>query len=401
MKNNSNIVIDVDKYIQIRHNFHRIPEIGFKEHKTSVYILQTLRTVPKFEKLSKITKVGGTGFFIDIQGTNEQIKSKSQLIAIRADIDALPLTEQTGLDYKSTHEGMAHACGHDGHSTILIATIEYYLNNIDKVPSNFCTRFIFQPAEESKGGAISMIEGGCLEGVEEIYGLHNTTNFKLGEIGLMEGAMMASIVLFYITITGTGGHGSTPHKCNNPISIGSLIIQLLNQITSQQIDSKERCVVTVGSFRSGEAHNVIPEKAVIKGTFRSFSHENTDNLIKKISWICEGAEKLYNAESIKVDFDTKTGDVTFNHKNPTAVVNKVASEYFIVSSKGLPVMGSEDFSFYQNKIPGCFFYLGGGDETHDKNIHSPYFDFNDKSIPIGVEMFIRIIEEKSSCNLIN
>jgi amidohydrolase len=397
---NFNIIIDIEKYTKLRHDFHKIPEIGFKEFQTSDYIIQTLRAIPNFEKLSKITRVGDTGFFIDIHGTSKESKSKSQLIALRADIDALPLSEQTGVDYKSTHEGMAHACGHDGHITILIATIEYYLNNIDKVPSDFCVRFIFQPAEEGKGGAASMIEGGCLVGADEIYGLHNVTMFKLGEIGLVEGAIMAGIGLFEITITGTGGHGSTPHKCNSPITIGSLIIQLLNQIPSQQIDSKDRCVVTVGCFQSGEAHNVIPEKAIIRGTFRSLSYENTDNLIKKITEVCEGVRNLYNAESIKVAFNTKVGDVTLNHKNPTEVVNKIASKYFTVNSKDLPMMASEDFSFYQHKVPGCFFMLGGGDETHDKIIHSPYFDFNDKSIPYGVEMFIRIIEEKSGISLI-
>jgi amidohydrolase len=400
MKNNFNIVIDIEKYIQLRRYFHKIPEIGFKEFKTIDYIIQTLETLPHFEQLSKVNRVGNTGLFIDIQGKGENFKSTSQVIALRADIDALPLTEQTGVDYKSTHEGMAHACGHDGHITILIATIEYYITNIDKIPNNFTTRFIFQPAEEGKGGAATMIEGGCLEGVEEIYGLHNVTLFKLGEIGLIEGAIMAGFVLFEITITGTGGHGSTPHKCNSPITIGSLIIQLLNQIPSQQIDSKDRCVVTLGCFQSGEAYNVIPEKAIIRGTIRSLSYENTDNLIKKITDVCEGARSIYHAESIKVTFNNKVGDVTINHKNPTEVVNKIASKHFSVSSKDLPLMASEDFSFYQHKVPGCFFMLGGGDETHDKSIHSPYFDFNDKSISYGVEMFVRIIEEKSGVSLI-
>jgi amidohydrolase len=398
--NSFNIVIDIEKYTHIRHNFHKIPEIGFKEFETSDNIINILRSFPNFEKLSKTTRIGDTGFFIDINGTNRKLTSKTKLIALRADIDALPLTEQTGVDYKSTHEGMAHACGHDGHITILLATIEYYLKNIDKVPSDFCARLIFQPAEEGKGGSTAMIKGGCLEGVEEIYGLHNSTLFKLGEIGLKEGAIMAGIALFEITITGTGGHGSMPHMCNSPITIGSVIVQLLNQITSQQIDSKDRCVVSVTCFQSGEAFNVIPGKAIIRGSLRSFSYENTDNLIKKITEVCEGVRNLYNAESIKVTFNTNVGIVTFNHKNPTELVNKIASKHFTVTSRDLPVMASEDFSFYLKKIPGCYFLLGGGDETHDKIPHTPYFNFNDKSIPYGVEMFIRIIEEKSGTSLI-
>jgi amidohydrolase len=395
-----NINIDTEKYIKLRHDFHKIPEIGYKEFQTYELILQSLKQIPNFEKHSKITKVGDTGMYIDINGTNESLKSESKLIALRADIDALPLTEETGLDYKSTHDGMMHACGHDGHIAIMIATIDYYLINIDKVPSNFCARFLFQPAEEGKGGAHVMIDGGCLNGVEEIYGLHNITLFKTGEIGLIEGPIMSCFIIFEITITGVGGHSSTPHKCINPITIGSQIVNLLNQVTSQQIDSKERSVITLCCMQAGQTYNVIPEIATIKGSFRSLSYENTDNIMAKIRQTCEGVKVLYNAISVEVKFTTNMGDVTINAKNPTAVVNKVASKYFKVNSDNLPLMASEDFSFYLKIVPGCFFMLGGGDETHDKIIHSPYYDFNDKSLPIGVEMFVRIVEEKSGAKLI-
>jgi amidohydrolase len=315
-------------------------------------------------------------------------------------MDALPLTEETGVKYVSTFPGMMHACGHDGHITVLIATIEYYLQHINKIPKNFGVRFLFQPAEEGKGGAHSMIDGGCLDGIEEIYGQHNITLFKLGEIGLVEGPIMAAFVIFDIKITGIGGHSSVPHKCISPITIGSTIVNHLNQITSQQIDSRERCVVSVGCFQAGQTHNVIPETAIIKGSFRSLSYENTDNIMQKIKEICSGTKELYQAVSVDVTFNTNMGDVTINHKNQTSVVNKIASKYFSVNSKDLPTMASEDFSFYLKKKPGCFFMIGCGDEIHNKTIHSPYYDYNDKGIPIGVEMFVRIVEEKSGTILI-
>jgi amidohydrolase len=400
MKSGANINIDTEKYLKLRHDFHKIPEIGYKEFKTFELIMESLKQLPNFEKYSKITRVGDTGLFIDIHGTNGSLKSESKLICLRADIDALPLSEETGVEYKSTHEGKMHACGHDGHITIMIATIDYYLRNIDKIPNNFCTRFLFQPAEEGKGGAHKMIEGGCLKGVEEIYGQHNLTAFKLGEIGVIEGPIMAGFVLYDITITGQGGHSSTPHKCINPITIGSSIITLLNQVTSQQIDSKERSVLTTCCFQSGQTYNVIPESGVIKGSFRSLSDENTDNIKAKITQICDGVKSLYQAVSVNVDFTDNMGVVTNNHKDPTKVVIELASKYFEVNSNDLPLMASEDFSFYQKVIPGCFFMLGCADEIHTSIIHSPYYDFNDKSLPIGVEMFIRIVEKKSGAKLI-
>lgn len=405
MENNSNkkwsINIDLEKYTQLRRKFHRIPEIGFEEYKTKSLILEHLKSLPNYKKHAKLTEIGSTGFTIDIYGlkavAGESSASKT-LISLRADIDGLPFQEESDVEYKSEHEGMIHGCGHDGHITVLLATIEYYLERLDKVPSNFGIRFLFQPAEEGRRGAIKMIEGGCLKGVSEIYGLHNVTGFNLGEIGVIPGTIMAKIQTFEINIKGKGGHSSTPHKCNSPINTGVQIISAINQISSQEIDSKERNVIGLGCFQAGETFNVIPETAVIKGTTRSVSNEIGEKMINRIIEVSEVIGKL-NSSEVKVTYQCP-GNCTINHKDQTALVEKIANKHFKVQTNNLPLMASEDFSFYMEHVPGCFFMLGVEDEIHKEYLHTTKYDFNDKGLPYGVEMFIRIIEEKALVTLI-
>jgi amidohydrolase len=399
-----NIKIDNSKYSKIRQSFHKIPEIGYKEFKTKILILETLNNLENFKPYSnQIKEIGDTGFYIDIYGTKNTSESNTEsdskyLLALRADIDGLPFKEENEVEYKSQHEGMIHGCGHDGHITILIATIEYYLNNLEKIPKNFGVRFLFQPAEEGLNGALQMIEGGCLENVNEIYGLHNVTTFNVGEIGVIPGTIMAKIQLFEINIKGKGGHSSTPHKCCSPINTGAQIISAINQISSQEIDSQERNVIGIGSFQSGNTFNVIPETGVIKGTIRSLKNEIGDQIINRIKKVSESIADM-NKSEVKVNTNV-LGNCTVNHTEPTKLVEKIASKYFKVETHDLPLMASEDFSYFLEKTPGCFFMLGVKDENHKEYLHTPTYDFNDKGIPYGVEMFIRIVEEKSSVNLI-
>lgn len=400
MNNNlSKILIDFSKYTKLRREFHKIPEIGFEEYKTRDLIIDTLNKYDGFDKYSKLHKVGETGMFIDINGL-KQSTEKPMTISFRADIDALPLKEETGVEYKSQHEGFAHSCGHDGHITILLATIEYYLSKLEQIPNTFTARFLFQPAEEAKGGANVMIDGGCLDNVDEIYGLHNLTKFKVGEIGVIEGTIMASINLFEINIKGKGGHSSTPNNCISPITIGAQLINLLNQVTSQEVDSNNRCVLAIGCFHSGQTFNVIPECGTLKGTFRTLSADVRSFITKRVQEICDNVARLYNAE-IAVVFNDKVGIETVNTKEQTDLVARIADKHFKRVTNDLPIMGSEDFSYFLQKVPGCFFMLGGGDENHKEYVHHPKYNFNDDSIEIGVEMFIRIIEEKARISLID
>ncbi len=203
-KSKSNF-LDWEKYNNFRQDLHKIPELGYEEFETKKYILNYLTNLDIFSKGAKLTEILKTGFYIDMQGTGPKTSEKSTTIAYRTDLDGLPITEQTGASYTSIHPNRQHACGHDGHMTVLVAFLEFYANSIQKIPENINLRFLFQPAEEGLGGAQSMIEGKCLENVEEIYGLHNVTLFKIGEIGLVEGTIMSRVDKFEINIHAKGG----------------------------------------------------------------------------------------------------------------------------------------------------------------------------------------------------
>jgi amidohydrolase len=244
-----------------------------------------------------------------------------------------------------------------------------------------------------------MIDAGCLEGINEVYGLHNLTLFKVGEVGCVKGPIMANGNCFNIQIKGKGGHGSRPDLCINPITIGSELIEYMNKIKSQYVDSKEIFIFSVGSFNSGETFNVIPEYAKISGTYRTINDKLSEKIGKIITNLCDNYSLIYNCE-IKLDI-VSGGYTTFNADEPTELVQKVAEKYFKLRTDSLPVMASEDFSLYQLIVPGCFFMLGAQDEEHKEYLHTPQYEFNDKSLSIGVEMFIRIIEEKANIELLN
>lgn len=396
---NAKSFIDLEKYTLLRREFHKIPEIGYKEYKTSKLILDTLNNFPNFEKYSRINKVGETGMFIDINGIGPASdKFEKLLISLRADMDGLPFEEENNFPYRSIHPNMIHGCGHDGHITMLIATIEYYLSKIEKIPKNFCVRFLFQPAEEGLFGAKKMIEGGCLKNVDEIYGLHNLPTFAVGEIGVIKGTIMARIDIFHIDIHGKGGHSSVPHLTHNPINTGVQIVQALNQISSQEVDSKDRHVIGIGCFRAGDTFNVIPENGYIKGTIRGVSNETSEFIMKRIEEVCSHIGSMNNSEvKVKAEFN----NCTVNHDKPTELVEEIVQKYFKLETHDLPVMASEDFAYYLEQTPGCFFMLGVKDEEFNSlYLHTPKYNFNDKAIRYGVEAFIRIIEAKAKVNLI-
>jgi amidohydrolase len=385
-------------YSNLRHEFHKIPELGLKEYKTHELLLSSLNKIPNFKEYSKLTMVGETGIFVDISGRKTSTEPPYTIV-LRADMDGLPLQEKSGVEYTSLHPGKAHSCGHDGHMTILIATIEYYLKCIDKIPNTFTVRFLFQPAEETGDGSKVMIKGGCLESIDEIYGLHNSGSTSLGKIGVIEGTIMSSITLFDMTIHGKGGHSGYPYLANNPIVIANQICNSINQIMTYDISSKDQAVICITSIQAGEAYNVIPDTAIVKGSFRTLSREVREKIGNRISDICKGAELSYNAK-IDVNINSDHGIETVNSKGATKVVTDIANKYFKIGNEDLPSMASEDFSFYLVKVPGCYFMIGSRDEKHIIGVHNPEFDFNDKCIEIGLEMYIRIIEVKSGTILI-
>lgn len=388
---------NTEKYTNLRRELHQIPEIGYQERLTKDKLLSYIKSFKNIE-YSSLTEVGETGFWIDVKGRG-QSNGEKRKISLRTDIDALPLKETTDVEYKSKHDGYSHSCGHDGHMAILTATLEIFLSKIDDIPSNFEVRFLYQPAEEALGGARVMIQNGCLIGVNEIYGIHDMPIFNLGEIGLKSGPMMAGMYAFDIEITGKGGHGSAPHLAISPITIGSNLVNALHQIPSQRINSEKRCVLTVCSFNSGVAYNVIPEKSFLKGSFRYFDDEVGEQIKNEIEKICKG-EELKSDSKIEISY-IKSGNVTSNDIDLTdkVIIPILSKSNLLLKSDNLPVSASEDFSYYLNVIPGTFIMLGIKDENHYEMVHHPGFNYNDLATPYGVEIFLRIVDGRAGVNI--
>lgn len=403
-----NITINKEKYNKLRQQIHKHPEIGFEEVETKKTILEFIKTFNNYNKI-KVTEIEKSGFFIDIIGegkekyiedfNNENPNSNKYGIAFRTDLDALPLKEETNLPYTSIYNNTAHSCGHDGHITILTCFLEYLLNKLTVIPSNLLIRLIYQPAEEGDNGAKQMIKHNCLKNINEIYGLHNLTLFGLGEIGVIPQGIMAAVESLEIIIIGKGGHGSTPHNTNSPIICANEIISKINQIPSQMIDNIEQCVVSVGCVKTGDAGNVIPDKAVIKGTIRTFKNEVTNDIKNIITRVSTAIGKLNNC-SVEVKFLSPLPVLVNNQDSYDIVLKAINKSGFSHSKANLPLLASEDFSMYVDLIPGCFFMLGCRDNNHLSYIHSPDYDYNDEGTPYGTEMFIRILEIKLGIELL-
>ena len=386
--------LDFEKYTKIRRTLHQIPELKFDCFATKELLIENLKAV---KEDIIIKDFASTGFTVDVSGTGP-VSGEPKVIALRTDMDGLPIEEQTGVSYSSRSKGKMHACGHDGHMIILLATFESYCQILDKLPADFTVRFLFQPAEEGGPGAAKMIEEGVLNSVDEIYGLHNMTLFEVGEIGLVSGAIMARIDIFDIKIIGKGGHGSTPHNCNSPLDAGLTLCQQLKSIVSEVVDSKCPTVLTIGKFNSGSTSNVIPETAEISGSIRSLSDKCAIQIIERMNNIAKAIELIYK---VKVEMKiNKIAPATINSDSSYELVDSILRPHFKMSQANLPVMASEDFAYFLENKPGCFFMLGTRDETHIDYLHTDKYDYNDESTPYGVEAFLRIIENRASVKLI-
>lgn len=386
----------IDKYTRLRKDLHQIPEFAYKEFKTKSFILNFVKEFKNFEHI-KLTEVLDTGFWIDVEGLKPSSDQKI-CIALRADLDALPLIDKCEIDYRSVHEGFSHSCGHDGHMTILICALEQVLLQLENIPSHLKIRFLFQPAEEGHNGSKAMIKEGCLEGVNEIYGIHNITLFDVGTIGLKSGPVMSGADFFEINILGQGGHGSAPHRCCSPINAGVDIVNKLNQYISQRTDSAQRAVCTIGSFNSGEASNVIPTRAVLKGTLRRFTPEIGSKYVEEIK---KKVEAIAEVNDCIADFKTTlSGEVTNNDPGLVEEIKQIMESSKIkIEDSGLPVAASEDFADYQLLIKGVFIMLGCRDDNHKEYLHTSTYNYNDSSTSYGVELYLRIVEKRAKVTL--
>jgi amidohydrolase len=369
--------------VELRRRLHQIPELGFEEYKTSQFISQFL-TKWGIEHQIGIAK---TGIVVTIKGNRA-----GRTLAIRADMDALPIQEENKVSYRSSYPGVMHACGHDGHCAIALG-VAYHLAK----HRNFAgtVKIIFQPAEEGLGGAKAMIEAGVLEAVDAIIGLHLWNNLSVGTVGVREGALMAASEAFNCTILGKGGHGGMPHQTVDAVVVGAFIIQAFQTIVSRNIDPLDAAVITIGQLLAGKKRNVIADIAQLNGTVRYFNPALAQFLPQRIEQVIKGVCELFGA-NYELDYQQISPSL-INHPKITELVRSAALS--VVETPPLLVsqcqtLASEDFAYYLEKVPGCFFFLGSANAAKSLNYphHHPLFDFDESALKTGVEILLKCVE---------
>lgn len=363
--------------IKVREYLHSIPETGFNEVKTSQFIKDELKKIG-FE-VNSIAKTGVIGY--------RKGKTTKKAIAFRADMDALEVLEETGLSYASKEKGKMHACGHDGHMSILLG-FAMYLSKFKEIERDVV--LIFQPAEEGPGGAKVILNEGLLEkyNIDCIFGLHILPDLEEGKIGVKSGSLMAATGEFDIIIKSKGGHGAMPHTAIDGIYVASQLINGYQSIVSRNIEPIEGAVVTIGKIEGGKARNIIADEIKMEGTIRAFDSEVYNIIKKRMKDINEGLEKMYS-----VDIDMRIRDMypaVVNDEELYNILKEVLEEKEIIEMK--PMMISEDFSFYQKEIPGLFFMLGSRNEKlgYTYPLHNAHFNFNEEILTKGVKVYIKI-----------
>ena len=383
------ILKQLPQLAELRHRLHQIPELGYAEFKTAATIRGEL------DRLG-ISYVAGvqdapTATIAWIGDINKPC------VALRADIDALPIIEKTGLPYASTHAGMMHACGHDGHTTTLLGTAAVLKAMEDELP--VCVKLFWQPAEEGGGGGKVLVQAGVLDGrigpkVSAVFGLHGWPGLKVGVVATRPGALLAATDQFVATFVGKGCHGAFPHTGIDPIVTACEAVLNLQQFITRELEPTEPAVITVGKFNAGTATNIIPDTATIEGTARTLSPQARQMIRQAIERRCRG---IAQANHCELKFTWSDGyPPTVNDPAMAAYVAKVARDvvgpdrYLTVPR---PSMGGEDFAYYLEKVPGCFFLVGVEPEAAGgyPPLHSDHYDFTDEAIAIGVRMFVGLV----------
>lgn len=383
MKLSSSIDNAMPELVAIRHDLHAHPELGLEETRTSAFIARHLAELG-YEVTTGLSKTGVVGTLRNGNG--------SRSIGIRADIDALPILEETGLGYASKTPGLMHACGHDGHTTMLLGAARALAErrNFDGT-----IHLIFQPAEENFGGAKIMMDEGLFEKFpcDAVFALHNEPGLPFGQFALREGPIMAAVDEARITVHGRGGHGAEPQETADPIVCGASIIMALQSIVSRNIHPMDPSVVTVGAFHAGSASNIIPERAEIVVGIRSFDPGVRDELERRIRMIAEAQATSFGMRAT-VDY-LRSYDATINHKAETDFVRDLAVRFAgadkVIDLKR-PFMGSEDFAYMLQERPGTYFFLGSKVSGEEKPLHHPAYNFNDDLLPIGAAFWTELAE---------
>jgi hippurate hydrolase len=379
-----NRIADLQREIaEWRHDLHAHPELLFDVTRTAGSVAEKLR---EFGCDEVVTGLGRTGVVGVIRGRKGE---SGKVIGLRADMDALPIEEATNLPYKSKVPGKMHACGHDGHTAMLLGAARHLAET-----RNFAGAavVIFQPAEEGGGGGKLMVDDGLMERfkIGEVYGMHNFPGLAVGQFALRPGAIMAAADYVHIDIEGKGAHAARPHLGIDSVLVGAQIVNNLQSIVARNVDPLESAVVSICMFHAGNTDNVIPQTAQLRGTARSLTPAVRDLLEKRVPEIADATARLYGA---KATVKYRRGyPVLNNHEAQTEFAARVASEVAgadKVNTDMVPVMGAEDFSYMLNARPGAFIFIGNGDSA---GLHHPAYNFNDEAIPFGTSYWVRLVE---------
>ena len=366
-----------------RQDLHAHPELGFEEHRTSDFVASKLEEFG----VEVHREIGKTGVVGVLRQGNE-----TRSIGLRADMDALPIRETNEFSHKSKNPGKMHACGHDGHTVMLLAAAKYLAESRSFSGQ---VNFIFQPAEEGLGGAKAMIDDGLFDKFpcDRVYAMHNGPGIAVGKFASVPGIRTAAGAFFDIEVIGKGGHGAFPQFAIDPITIAAEIISAIQTIISRATSPNESAVLSITKMHAGDAYNVIPEKAVLSGTVRTFTIEKMQEIEQQMVSISEGISKAHGGTAL-VEFNTLFLPV-LNEEEATDLATEVCGDMVgrdNVITTGSAGTGSEDFSFMSNEVPGCYVIIGNGEDSNA--LHNPNFDFNDEALVYGGSFFARVIEKE-------
>lgn len=376
----------VEELIATRRHLHMHPELSYAEHATATMVAERLRALG----LEVTTGIGRTGVVGLLRGG----AGEGPCVMLRADMDALALTEESAQPYVSQSRGVMHACGHDGHVSMLLGAAKLLTTEKDRLRG--VVKFVFQPAEEGGNGAGAMVDDGVLESpkVDVAYGIHLWADLPAGKLAVAPGPIMAAVDEFHLTISGVGGHGAMPHQAVDPVVAAAHVVVALQTVVSRNTSPLQSSVVTVGTINGGSAFNIIAQRVTLTGTVRSFDRDVWEALPKQIERIVAGVTQGLGC-SYELQYK-RTNKATVNEPVSTARVVEIATAYMgadNIVTEGVKTMGGEDMSEYLERVPGCFFFLGARDEARGivAPHHSPRFDINEAALPYGVELFRRLV----------
>lgn len=377
----------LDEMKKWRHTIHMNPETAFQEFKTSAFVEQKLK---EFGVDEVHTGIAGTGIVGVIKGQSDSGKA----IGLRADLDALHILEKNSFPYASKNKGKMHACGHDGHTTMLLGAAKYLAANKQFSGTVY---LIFQPAEENEGGGRKMVEEGLFNRfeMERVYGMHNWPGLDAGVISVRKGPVMAAADRFDLIVKGKGGHAAMPHLTHDPLITATQIVQGLQQLHSRRMNPLDQSVLSITQIHAGEAYNVIPDNAVIRASVRTYRREVKEMIIEGIHQIAGG---ITTANNCHYELSYRDGYPSTINDSHAAEISAKAAKATVGDNNVLldfpPSLASEDFSFMLQEKPGCYVWLGNGPGEGGCMLHNPHYDFNDQIIPTGVSYWVNLVKEE-------